>query len=451
MTTYELQLHTTRKLSLADDTPAEWKELTWPLIAYEVRCSLLLSVQLNMDQLLDSFVGPAGLRRSKGEVRITIAILVSSHTTQMDDAQDNLELVEAEHEPIDDLDAEDDDEPQHNEEGSLWRPRKKPVEDRSKMLQYLEALPYPAESIEDVDAQLEHIMTRLADAVYAKDYDHGFIHWSRCLEMLFGLRMPLKREHRVTLVKLYWTMATFDGLEVRVNELAAQICISLIENVKRIDIYDVQLPWRPLFDMIDRQLFPKARKAGAVLCSIFSSQESTSCTGGGIGLPTIAYTLLELASRAQRFFPPHEARAMLEAFLPRFDIFVINPCLAAQSYMVHFIPLSHPTEWLDTVFALWPSFQSSYWDTQWLELVTNLAEKHLDPSISDPRVVDDLRRRASDDSDGQMDTDEEARASRWPGIRKDVGIFRASEWSFLMTKCIRSMGAFPSCPVSSID
>lgn len=161
----------------------------------------------------------------------------------------------------------------------------------------------------------------------------------------------------------------------------------------------------------------------------------------------ISNTLLGLAEVAQRFFPPHETMPMLETILPRFDGNQLNSVLAVQSFLVHFLPLSHPTEWLDTVFGLWTSMQSNYWDSQWLDLLSRLAEKHLDPSASDPRVIEDLRRRAQPADSLEVNGISEIERgpspdpTRWPGIRRDVGIFRTSEWALLMTKCLRLMGA----------
>lgn len=80
-----------------------------------------------------------------------------------------------------------------------------------------------------------------------------------------------------------------------------------------------------------------------------------------------------------------------------------------------------------------------------------LAVKHLDPSVSDPAIVQELREMATERgeivepdgvrveemgrTDGGHDSSEE-----WKGLRKDVGIFTDDQWGFIMTKCLRAMG-----------
>lgn len=67
---------------------------------------------------------------------------------------------------------------------------------------------------------------------------------------------------------------------------------------KRIDIRDLVLPWRPLYALLEKELFPKQRRTG---------------------LTNISETLLDLAEFAQRFFAPQETDEMLQTFLPRLD------------------------------------------------------------------------------------------------------------------------------------
>lgn len=141
---------------------------------------------------------------------------------------------------------------------------------------------------------------------------------------------------------------------------------------------------------------------------------------------------------------------MLQAFLPRLSS-SLNSILATQAFCVHFLPSSHPQYYLPAVFKLWESFNSSIYDEQWLDLMERLAVKHLDPSVSDPAIVQELREMASERgemvepdgvrveemgrTDGGDDSSEE-----WRGLRKDVGIFTDDQWGFIMTKCLRAMG-----------
>lgn len=223
-------------------------------------------------------------------------------------------------------------------------------------------------------------------------------------------------------------------MDARLVDVAASSAISLLEVKKRIDISDLQLPWRPLYAILDKELFPKSRKTG---------------------LTNVSTTLLSLTEYSQRFFPPHEISAMLETFLPRLSA-SLNSILATQAFCTHFLPLSHPQYYLSTVFQLWGQFSSVIWDEQWLDMCEQLAAKHLDPSVSDPDIIDELRQMSKDSGiyveekikledllrpdDGMLKDESTATTLEWKGIRKDVGIFTETQFAFIMTKCLRSMG-----------
>lgn len=55
------------------------------------------------------------------------------------------------------------------------------------------------------------------------------------------------------------------GMDARLVDIAANQAITLLEPKKRIDISDLQLPWRPIFAILEKELFPKQRKTGLTL------------------------------------------------------------------------------------------------------------------------------------------------------------------------------------------
>ena len=291
----------------------------------------------------------------------------------------------------------------------------------------------------------------------------GFSSW-------LSLKYPMKRIIRAKLARLYFELAVLPGMDPRLIEVASNTCMTLVANKKRIDINDLQLPWEPLYAVLERELFPKKRKTG---------------------ITNISITLLTLTEYCQRFFPPHEVPKMLETFLPRLDGSSLNSILATQSFMAHFLPLSHPEDWIQPVFVLWEAFSNSQiYTEQWLDVMSRLAEKHMDPSISEPKLIDRYRKffernalvtQADDVStstedakspsaepsasslhangDDHLEMATEATASpplvssglprlrklattndKWKGIRKEVGIFTLEQWDFLMQRTLRAMG-----------
>jgi proteasome activator subunit 4 len=172
----------------------------------------------------------------------------------------------------------------------------------------------------------------------------------------------MKREIRAKLALLYYQLATLPGMDSRTVELAASMTMLLIESKKRIDIDDLVLPWKPLYHLLEKELV-RDRVIGrhpllkSSVAAQFPKKRST-------GKTAVAGTLLNLAAEVQRFFPPHEAPEMLSTFLPRLNGTKLDTIIATQAFMIHFLPLSHPTSWLPAVFRLWESFNSTVWDEQ---------------------------------------------------------------------------------------
>lgn len=72
----------------------------------------------------------------------------------------------------------------------------------------------------------------------------------------------MKRPVRAKLAKLYFELAVLPGMDTRLVDVAATMCMTLIEHKKRIDISDLQLPWRPLHQMLDKELCESPRPGG---------------------------------------------------------------------------------------------------------------------------------------------------------------------------------------------
>lgn len=78
--------------------------------------------------------------------------------------------------------------------------------------------------------------------------------WNHRLECWISLKYPIKRDVRAKLAKLYFELAVLPGMDARLVEIAANMTMSLIEHKKRIDIQDLQLPWRPIYQLLEKEL-----------------------------------------------------------------------------------------------------------------------------------------------------------------------------------------------------
>jgi proteasome activator subunit 4 len=72
----------------------------------------------------------------------------------------------------------------------------------------------------------------------------------------------MKRQIRAKLARFYYELTVMPGMDPRLVDLTANMTMTLIESKKRIDIRDLQLPWRPLYNLLDRELFRKQRESG---------------------------------------------------------------------------------------------------------------------------------------------------------------------------------------------
>ena len=59
----------------------------------------------------------------------------------------------------------------------------------------------------------------------------------------------------------------------------------------------------------------------------------------------LAPMLLGVAEAAQRYFHPGDVDEMLEVILPKFEP-SMDSILATQTFLVHFLPISHCQKWL---------------------------------------------------------------------------------------------------------
>lgn len=87
---------------------------------------------------------------------------------------------------------------------------------------------------------------------------------------------------------------------------------------------------------------------------------------------------------------------------------------------------------------------SYMYDDRMFQFLSQLAEMHVDPSVSDPRKIEEVpddARSEGEERPNWSKPDLEPKW-KWSGIQQDVGIFSEREWNFIMCKCLASMGVF---------
>ncbi|ORE21913.1 hypothetical protein BCV71DRAFT_172816, partial [Rhizopus microsporus] len=74
------------------------------------------------------------------------------------------------------------------------------------------------------------------------------------------MKHALPRQTRARLAKLLYEMTIMPGMDPALIELWSTNCVRLIRNKKKLEPEDLQLDWRPLYELIHETLFPKTRE-----------------------------------------------------------------------------------------------------------------------------------------------------------------------------------------------
>ncbi|WRT69165.1 uncharacterized protein IL334_006149 [Kwoniella shivajii] len=319
------------------------------------------------------------------------------------------------------------------------------------------ALPYEVETLAEMDDKLELICCKLIECIKAREYGMGFRVWNSALGIWLSMGYPMKREVKIKLIFVFYEILFLPGVGSSLVDEASTQFVHLIGD-RDLSIYDFRIPWKPLYESLYNELFPHPNRL---------ARHSVN----------MAPALLSVAEAAQRFFHPADVDEMLEEILPKLEP-TMDSILATQTFLVHFLPISHCQKWLPVVFRLWGGLNSGLWDDQASDLIGQLAIAHVNPSKSDPSLINRIPRGShntpEEEADnpsvrkclrnhkgrllevaGEVEEDEDGVTywtkpdllppletlsdPNWAGIRKDVGIFTDEEFDFIMTKCLRSL------------
>ncbi|CDS14218.1 hypothetical protein LRAMOSA06388 [Lichtheimia ramosa] len=258
------------------------------------------------------------------------------------------------------------------------------IDDEQHTMYYYQALPYA--HLLDLEAKewLDDIVTNLIACIKARDFSRGVAFWTKHLSLYRELKHDIPRDTRATLAKLLYTVVTIPGMDITIVESCANMCVRLIRKTHRLGPEDLTLPWKPLYEALDRFIF------GEFEARVYHSEKHINA-------------VVRLADHAQRFFPPSATKEVLDTFLPMFSVDSMKDVAKTQGYLVLFLPSTiprhsitnerlpggesaiHPKEYLPTLFSMWSIITaSSTYDSQFITQLANIAEANIDdPSIDD--------------------------------------------------------------------
>jgi proteasome activator subunit 4 len=150
---------------------------------------------------------------------------------------------------------------------------------RASLQIYLNSVPYECETLEEMQAKLEHMVGKIMICAHAKNWLllttwDGLLQWRvsifrirpTMLTYIFSwllMRYPMPRATRAKLVRLYYELCLVPGLEPRVIRNWADMLSRLLSNKpglkRKLESTDLELPWQPLWRVLQKELWPKKR------------------------------------------------------------------------------------------------------------------------------------------------------------------------------------------------
>ncbi|KAL0950828.1 hypothetical protein HGRIS_007590 [Hohenbuehelia grisea] len=289
-----------------------------------------------------------------------------------------------------------------------------------KLKLYAKSLPYSIEPNSKMMEMLDLVLLRITQCVEAKDYDVGLLQWESMLSYWTMLKYPIPKEKRIRLAKVFFHLSVTPGLSTQIVAVCADAFKTFTRSKKKLTITDMRLPWKPIYRILKADLFLSRRQ--------FEYNQLSWCMG-------------YIADNSKRFFHPAAIEEMLNTFVPLINGVDLNTVLSAQYYLLTFLPNSHPQSYLPMLFRLWESINSYMYDERMLHFLADLAELHLDPSVSDPQRISEIPddARSEDEARPRWSHDDMNGHTKWGGLYKEVGMFTEQEWNLIMCKCLASM------------
>lgn len=175
------------------------------------------------------------------------------------------------------------------------------------------------------------------------------------LKRHLDLKRSVSREARVEVIKLLYTAITDAGLDQMLQRGFAKVLCRLLK-IREENPLDLSLDWRPLYHLIDRLLFGKARTPQTPLCR------------------NLPYYAVLLAKYARRYFDEGSNEEILKELRPCYCPQDMS-LLRAQGMLCLLLVRQAPNaaECVNEIFAMW-SWIVSYidWDLHWMQLLAAL-------------------------------------------------------------------------------
>ncbi|KAM4624596.1 proteasome activator complex subunit 4B [Polymixia lowei] len=238
-----------------------------------------------------------------------------------------------------------------------------------KEIVYNGLLPYSDRLDGEATELLAEIKANLSRAVLLRELWPGASFWSRKLFSflkLYGRRFS--KEDHVLFIKLLYELVTLPNLEPHMMQSYARLLIHLLKKKELLSRDDLELPWRPLYELYERVIYSKTEHLGL------------------IWFPNSVDTILKaLVKSCRLYFPASSTQEMLSEWRPLLCVFDVI-MQKAVSNMELFLPTIMPPEehsqgfqlWFDELLDLWMSVQNQpSWEGHLVNLFARLANDNI--------------------------------------------------------------------------
>ncbi|KAM4716279.1 proteasome activator complex subunit 4B-like [Anableps anableps] len=238
-----------------------------------------------------------------------------------------------------------------------------------KEIVYNGLLPYCDRLDREAAELLAEIKANLSRAVLLRELWPGVAFWSRKLFSflkLYGRRFS--KDDHVLFISLLYELVTLPNLEPHMMCSYARLLIQLLKKKELLSRDDLQLPWRPLYELYERVIYSKTEHLGLIW---FPN--------------SVDHILKALIKSCRLYFPACSTKEMLDEWRPLLCVFDVV-MQKAISNMELFLPTIMPPEehsqgfqlWFDELMNLWMSVQNQpSWEGHLVNLFARLANDNI--------------------------------------------------------------------------
>ncbi|XP_068183158.1 proteasome activator complex subunit 4A [Antennarius striatus] len=243
---------------------------------------------------------------------------------------------------------------------------------------YNKLLPYTDRLDDESNDILKKIKGNLSRAVQLREMWPGVLFWTRKLSTymrLYGRKFS--KEDHVLFIKLLYELLVIPRLEISKMQGLARLLINLLKKRELLSRDDLELNWRPLYELYDSIVFSKTEHLG--LNWFPESAESV---------------LKTLVKSCRPYFSESATQEMLDEWRPLLCPFDVT-MQRAISYLELFLPTTLPPElhhkgfklWFDEFVSLWVSVQNlPSWEVHLVSLFARLANDNIGYIDWDPYI-----------------------------------------------------------------